>query len=131
MNFVTLNASMKTSAHLLCNLDKYPRSICSQLRLGCLPIEVETGRYAKVPKAERVCKLCSEGVKNEIHFLFDCIKTQNQRILLYHKLPELLNCDNKVKRMEQLFMKPFIASKYVTDLWNHRTSLIKHMCYNL
>ena len=46
-----------------------------QLRAGCLPIEIELGRYLHIPRNERLCKQCSMGtVESEKHFLFHCTK---------------------------------------------------------
>ena len=41
-----------------------------ELRAGCLPSEVEAGRWNKVPRDNRLCKLCNSGeVEDEMHFL--------------------------------------------------------------
>ena len=39
------------------------------LRMGCLPLTVETGRYSNIPYEERVCRLCDRGdVEDQSHF---------------------------------------------------------------
>ena len=123
-NFSVLNLDMETSPHLLSNVDKYSRSLCSQLRLGCLPIEIETGGYTNVTRVDCICKLCNNEAEDECHFLFNCQKTQTQHVRLYYKLPELLNCTDSSQKMKMLFQNPFIVSKYITDLWNCRTNMI-------
>ncbi len=42
-----------------------------QLRLGILPLHIETGRYSNIPEADRICLLCNGNhVENDLHFLF-------------------------------------------------------------
>ncbi len=63
------------ASHICSNLPKYERSLISQLRLGILPIRIETVRYSNlpVPEQQRICLSCdSNQVANELHFLFHC-----------------------------------------------------------
>ena len=55
------------------------------VRMGCLPLEVETGRFrcAARPLQQRLCKLCSLDVENEAHFLLHCPALQNERTDLF------------------------------------------------
>ena len=48
------------------------RSIMAQIRLGILPLEVETGRFHNVKLDDRICKRCNKGVEDESHFMFEC-----------------------------------------------------------
>ena len=64
---------MTVASHLNCNMPKYQRSLISQLRLGVLPLRIETGRFARLAEADRLCQVCSSNsVENEYHFLFEC-----------------------------------------------------------
>ena len=45
------------------------RSFLVQLRMGILPLNVETGSYFRKPLNERLCLLCTEGeIEDEYHF---------------------------------------------------------------
>ena len=33
---------------------------------------IEVGRHMKLPKEERVCEVCNNGIEDEIHFLVKC-----------------------------------------------------------
>lgn len=50
------------------------RRIITQLRCGCLPLEIELGRCRspKPPVSERICQLCQSGTGDEFHFLLKC-----------------------------------------------------------
>jgi hypothetical protein len=63
------------------------RKRLAQIRLGVLPIRIETDRYSKekTPAAERYCRqpVCVQGgqpaVEDEVHFLINCPEYRSQR----------------------------------------------------
>ncbi len=58
---------------LTLNIDRYEKSLLSQLRYGILPLRVETGRFVNEKHCDRICTLCNSGsVEDQIHFLFYC-----------------------------------------------------------
>ena len=64
--------TLKTNKNY-CNLPKYERPVISQLRLGILPLRIETGQYSNLSVENRICLLHDSGhVENESHFLFQC-----------------------------------------------------------
>ena len=59
--------------YLSLNIPKYQRSLFAQFRGGVLPLQVEIGRFRKIPLEERLCNLCDMGqVEDEFHFLCIC-----------------------------------------------------------
>ena len=61
------------------------RWIITMLRCGCLPLEVETGRYRtpKTPLLQRTCEICAKGIGDEIHFLNYCQPLTTLQLQLY------------------------------------------------
>ena len=59
--------------------NKRNRSLLSRLRAGCLDLEIETGRWRGIQREDRICKLCNNGIENEIHFLFHCCRLEHIR----------------------------------------------------
>ena len=51
---------------------KYGRSLFAQLRVGILPLEIETRRYRGIVIEERLCQFCKSLVEYEVHFLCIC-----------------------------------------------------------
>ena len=52
----------------------------AQLRIGILPLHVETGRYSNTKLEDRICKICNTGhIENEYHFLFHCTYYDDER----------------------------------------------------
>ncbi len=77
-----------TEPYVSCSMNRYERSILSRLRTGSLPLEIETGRYKKVPLDERICKLCQESIEDEIHFIVDCQFYNDLRYSMFALLNE-------------------------------------------
>ncbi len=76
--------------------DRHLRKNLTCLRLGCHPLQVEIGRYKKIPRQERMCTLCnSNTLEDEAHFLLSCP--------LYAPL------------RHELFMSPLLAHINSTD----------------
>ena len=103
---------------------KYKRAIVAQLRIGILPLEIETGRYYRTPIQNRICKLCNEAVEDEIHFACVCpsfIEIRNKysfSINFNHNCPldiyiEMMNNENQRK-----------VTNFINEIWEKRQSLI-------
>ena len=50
----------------------------TRFRLSSHHLKIETGRWARIEREERVCG-CGNGVQDEQHVLFWCPKTENER----------------------------------------------------
>ena len=62
-------------AYLMKPLSFLQRKSVAKLRLGVLPIRLETGRYERpiLPPELRICQQCNLGVaEDEIHFTLEC-----------------------------------------------------------
>ena len=67
------------------------RSI-TRLRISAHRLKIETGRYIKLDRSERLCDKCSAGaVEDEQHFLIKCSKFNEYRNNLF----QTVNCNNK------------------------------------
>ena len=72
-NFKIMKHEFGAEEYVKFAMSKKLRSTLVQLRAGCLPIEIELGRYLQIPRNERLCKQCTSGtVENEKLFLFHC-----------------------------------------------------------
>ncbi len=95
-----------------CHLSRKGRSYLAQLRLGILPIKLETGRCENEKVEERLCELCdARVVEDEEHFLFKC--TFNDSIRLSGELNPCENVQSDIwkhvqeapQTMQQLYRK--------------------------
>ncbi len=109
-------------------MDRYDRSLLSQLRYGILPLEIETGRYKNVARDHRICTLCNTAVEDQIHFVFKCPTYENIRNDFY------VTCEDRVtnwaelsdtQRIAILFENhPRMFGKYVKKLFVHRKNIL-------
>jgi hypothetical protein len=106
--------------YVLLNLSSVERSYMAQLRLGILPIEVETGRFRSIPLENRICKLCNlDTIENEKHILFKCSLYNDIRNIWLGKLrlsvPDFDNM-NYENQLLSLFINPRLTAKYIVKL---------------
>lgn len=68
------------------------RRIITMFRCGCLPLDVELGRYRspKIPLQQRTCQLCKEGLGDEVHFVNFCHPLMELRAKLYQVASDAL-----------------------------------------
>jgi hypothetical protein len=123
--YCLIKNQLETENYLLLNVPKYKRSIFTQLRIGTLPLEIEVGRYYRKSIENRICKLCSLDIEDEIHFLCICPKLKDIRVNFFKTLSVNLNVlplDNFFLIMTHNECKSVI--NFVYQLWKKRSSLL-------
>ena len=73
-------------------MSKYQRSLTARLRLGILPIAIETGRFTNTPLNERNCFYCVKENEDELHFVCQCKLYSHYREKLFESM--LKSCSN-------------------------------------
>ena len=122
VNYAALKTDLSPLPHVSANLPKSRRSLISRLLCGSLKLQIEVGRYSGTPREERYCELCKTGaVEDELHFLFDCVSSQDLRQDLYNKLPELLIQHRLTERLKLLISSPYVMGQFIEKLWQRRT----------
>ncbi len=118
-----------TENYLTINIDRYDKSLLSQFRYGILPIEIETGRYRGLNRAERLCTLCNSGaIEDQLHFAFHCPVYQEIRHDFVNTCKgkgmdwENLTDINKVAHLFE--QQPRLFGKYITRIFVHRKGLL-------
>ncbi len=123
--YVTFKDKLEVASHVNCNMPKYDRSLISQLRLGILPLRIETGRFSNLDEEERTCLVCNSGeIENEKHFLFECDFYLSERNRLENDIEcNFANLDLKDK-FKTIFEHPFRLAKYVKSAFLKRRQKI-------
>ena len=62
------------------------RKTLVKLRISNHKLNIETGRYDKISRCNRICPVCSLDIEDEIHFLLDCPKYSSIREDLFNKI---------------------------------------------
>ena len=99
------------------NMDRTHRRILAKFRSGSLPLNIETGRYAKpkVPLLERTCKLCSNNcIEDEMHFLMSCDFYSDLRRPLFEKA-QTCNTDFHSLSLDDkfIFIMNFVNTQHI------------------
>ena len=67
------------------------KAVC-KLRIGAHNLLIETGRYAKKGREQRIWRLCNlKTVENEFHFLTDCCLYDDERYDLFSNISIINN----------------------------------------
>lgn len=83
--FRTFKNNFSFEPYLLIGKREQKRSL-SKFRLSDHTLEIERGRYLNIDEDKRICKLCSESVENEFHFLMKCKSLSSVRDIYMENL---------------------------------------------
>ena len=127
--FAKISEFSSDKSYLSKPLSFIQRKFLAKLRLGVLPIRIETGRYERPRKseAERVCRQCSTGSPEcELHFLIQCPRHTLLRTTFYSKITDE-NFPNMadMEKFKFILNQPAVAkitSQFISDaLFNRLT----------
>ena len=60
-------------------VNRHQRRLMAEFRSGCPKLEIETGRWQKKERGERLCSLCHKAVGDISHFLSECEVLDGER----------------------------------------------------
>jgi len=116
--------------YLTANLPRYDRSLLAQIRLGILPLRIETGRFVREKLEDRICQFCDlNEVEDEYHFVFRCPTYNHEREQLLHtahfRTNNWLNAslDSKLKILFQS-EHVYRLGLYVKSAYSKRRSIL-------
>ena len=106
--------------------NKRNRSLLTRLRAGCQDIEIEVGRWRGIPRDQRVCKLCNDGIETEMHFLLYCTNLYHIRISFNRLFTDLYNCNSDTERFILMFTKEFIreTARFIRHIYDERKKIL-------
>ena len=118
----------KTEDYVFCN-DRQKRSLVAQVRIGILPLRIETGRFSNIALNERHCYMCpGNDVEDEIHFICKCPLYEDLRDNLFHsalqKSPIFMTM-NDTQKLVYLFRNVGRElTKFVFHAWHRRKNTL-------
>ena len=143
--FVTFKNFEEQASYITKPLMFYHRRNLARIRLGCLPLRIETGRYSipRMPETERTCLVCkipaaeledagdsSTPIESEIHFLFECKAYSAERGIWYQKM-NLPNNFSDLPSEEKLRLtlnhacNVKFTAQFITAALNARSKIMK------
>ena len=98
------------------NIKRSQRSLVAKLRLGTLPIRVETGCYNGIEREKRLYLVCKDGsVEDESHVMFHCQAHNKESACklnphflslgAVHRIAYLTNAKNIIRKTAQYLFK--------------------------
>ena len=72
------------------------RKTLVKLRISNHKLNIETGRYDKISRCDRICPVCGLNIEDEIHFLFHCPKYSSIRDDFFNKI------DNRIPNYKHI-----------------------------
>ena len=120
-----LKETINTELYVSLNLTSKERSMIAHLRLGVLPLAIETGRYQNKKINDRKCFHCDDAIEDEFHFLFHCSLYIDER-------NKLMSCTNLDKTTANDALKfsilckqaPRATAKYINSCFSKRNELV-------
>ena len=107
---------------------KRKRSLFAQLRVGILPLEIETGRYRNKPPENRFCPFCVNIPEDENHLICICPTYDVYREIMYDKItlnsPNFNLLDNENKFMYVMSCNDKCVLDYVEIAWSKKIALL-------
>ena len=106
------------------------RSLITLLRAGCLPLEVEIGRWYNVPRESRICKLCTSGeVEDEVHFIFSCGALKETRDTYAESLQFDFDqtASHTINEIESFMTDPKVVkqfARFITAMYETRKNIL-------
>ena len=115
----------------------------SRLRLGCLQLRIESGRYARPPLQlnERICQVCLEirtqqgsepEVETEIHFLLYCgvYKILREKLFSTIKIPENFETIDEASKLNIILNMPEnckYTAQFIVDAYGMRSKILNNI----
>jgi len=83
-----LRTYRKAEKYLYTDVDKCSIATFVRVRISNCNLDIERGRYSKLPVEQRICRLCSSVtvVEDEFHFIMHCPKLSAYRFDLFESL---------------------------------------------
>ena len=114
------------------------RNAIAKLRTSSHKLEIETGRWNKIPRDQRICKKCIlNKIEDENHFLFECQMYSNERSEFYDTIKSKIKVDlshspNNETRIQEIFYSENLGTlnalgKFIKNAFQKRENTICHI----
>ena len=131
-NYEFLKHNYEEEKYLHVAADKQDLCNFIKIRISNSKLFIEQGRHLKIPRCNRICKLCNSEVEDEFHFVLRCNKLNKERLVLYNQITNIVpgfptfNEQNKFK-----FILSFndleitnICVKGISNMYQKRVQMI-------
>ena len=128
--FVDICDHEKPRVIIEANLPRNHRSLVTKLKIGTLPLKLETGRWKDTPLEKRLCLACDQNLlESEYHFVIHCDAYRDTRTEFFQEVVN--NTDLPVYGSEPVIMRTLldesvirITGRYLERMFLERKNLI-------
>ncbi len=103
--------------YIVSYMSRSERSLLAQIRVGVLPLRIETGRYGNLKCEERTCKLCNQEIEDETHFVCSCQTFEDLRKQLLPRATET-----------RLYTNGNLLVFWMNNYWRKTAQFISNAC---
>jgi hypothetical protein len=96
-----LKANFEAEKYLYTDVDKCSISTFVRVRISNCNLDIERGRYSKLPVEQRIFRLCSSEVEDEFHFIMHCPKLSAYRVDLFESLSLVIPSFQDISEIEK------------------------------
>ena len=82
-------------------MDKFALSIFVKIRISNSNLNIERGRYIKLPVEKRICPLCNIEPEDGIHFILKCPKLDECRKELFSNICSMIPSFNDMDEFQK------------------------------
>jgi hypothetical protein len=135
--FVKFKDFFNTPTYITKPLSFIQRKFLAKVRLGCLEIRIETGRYARprLPAEARLCQTCTNAeqrIEDEYHFIFECKAYEHERFLWIHKmeLPTNFETETPEKKFDLVLNEPKnvkLTAQFLINIFDTRSKIVNNL----
>jgi hypothetical protein len=135
--FVKFKDFFSTPTYVTKPLSFIQRKFLAKIRLGCLELRIETGRYARprLPAEARLCQVCDNNeqkVEDEYHFIFECQKYEHERFLWLNNLqiPTNFLIETSEKKLDFALNDPNnvkLTAQFIINIFDSRSKIVNNL----
>jgi len=102
-SYICFKTNFGLEKYLLLLKNSEQRKNLTRLRISAHRLHIEQGRYQGIPCQNRICNRCtSNEIDDEVHFLFSCTSSQDDRYYMNSKINSLCSNFNSLNSNQKL-----------------------------
>jgi hypothetical protein len=111
-----IKTDFKREQYLYADVDKKSLTNFIKIRVSNCNLNIEKGRYLKLPLEQRICQLCHTDVEDEFHFLMNCDKLIQERVTLFRNISDIVPSFTTMSDVEKFMF--LLTGSFSENLYN-------------
>ena len=99
-----IKTDFKREQFLYADVDKKSLSNFIKICVSNCNLNIEKGRYLKLPIEQRICQLCHADVEDEFYFFMNCDKLIHERVTLFRNISDIVHSFTTMSDVEMFML---------------------------